>query len=115
MLLSAVILSAAVAISDSEPREGSSFQRTLLIQSVGAGADLFSTEWALKHGAVEKNPIMRGSTAKRVALKSLQVGVATWGAEKLEKDGHKGWAKVVRWGVPALNVLVAAHNMRVAK
>jgi hypothetical protein len=91
------------------------FKASLFRQSLAAGADWASTEYALAHGATEANPVMQGSAGKRAVLKGAQATVAAWGEYELEKRGKKGWAKVVRWGVPALNVLVAAHNMRVAK
>lgn len=88
------------------------FKASLFRQSLGAGADWASTEYAIKRGATEANPVMRGSAGKRAALKAGQAGFVAWAEWKLEKDGHKGWAKVVRWGVPALNFAVAAHNLR---
>jgi hypothetical protein len=91
------------------------FKASLFRQSLAAGADWASTEYAIAHGAREANPVMQGPAGKRAVLKGAQATVAAWGEYELEKRGKKGWAKVVRWGVPAINVLVAAHNMRVAK
>lgn len=52
--------------------------------------------------------------AARYGAKAAVIGLSAVAAGQLRKDGHKGWARAVRWGVFALYMGVAAHNMRQA-
>ena len=82
---------------------------SVAIYSSGAALDLASTESALRRGAVEANPIMRGSFGKRVAVKSaLVAGVVALDGKVKSKPAR--WA--IRLGWVAAHVFVARRNWR---
>lgn len=85
------------------------------VLSLAASADLASTHWALKRADnSELNPIMR-EPAVAVLVKAASVAGTAAACQKLRKGGHSRAAKVVRWGVTAIWLGVAAHNVRMAK
>ena len=86
------------------------------VLTIAASADLASTHYALKvcPGCYEANPFMR-EPAVGLLVKTASIAGTTWAAESLRKKGHKGWAKVVRWGVAGLWLGLAANNLRVAR
>lgn len=65
------------------------------------GADLYSTDAAIRNGATEANPLIP-TVESRVGLKtmasSLILGTQGW----LRLRGHHGWASVLRWTMVAM-------------
>lgn len=85
------------------------------LQAAGA-ADLAATELVLSRDqGVEHNPIHTGGTlATRAAFKVGTNAVVWWAARKLERDGHEGVAKALRWSGVAAQVTAAGWNVSVA-
>ena len=78
---------------------------------LAAGADLASTEYALRTGQFrELNPFLQDQGA-RIGVKLAAATVVIWTSKKLEKDGHKGWSKGLRIGVVMIWGGVAAWNL----
>jgi len=78
----------------------------------GQGADLAYTEYALSHGAVEANPLLK-EQAVRLAVKAAATAGAIALCHHYRKKGEHKKAKIVRWvffgaGVVALSVSVYA-------
>jgi hypothetical protein len=97
-----------VQAEEAAPR---SYLGELAVQLPAVSLDIASTEYALGSGMKEGNPLGR-TLVGRVGVKTVRtVGVSAivW---KLERRGQKGWARVVRWGVPVLEVAVASLNTR---
>ena len=88
------------------------------VYAVGATLDLWSTEYALAHGGVEANPIMRGSFGKRLAIKTVQVslisaidvGLYTLIETRVHSRLLRWLARLAWLGAHAA---LAAHNYRV--
>lgn len=76
-------------------------------------ADLYSTAWALHRCRNCGESNFLGPTAEaRVALKIAGVastGMTLW---KLRRDGHNGWARLIRWTSVAVNGAFVANNIR---
>ena len=78
------------------------------------GADLVSTAYAESRGASEGNPVMRGSWAQRIALKSASTALVVWATSKVAKE-HQQVAKVVLVTLTAVIAGVAINNVRVGQ
>jgi len=72
-----------------------------------SGADIITTEMALRRGGYEANPLMREPGVR--VLSKLAAGViVVWAHRKLKRDGHSTKAKlvviiaVVLWGGAAV-------------
>jgi hypothetical protein len=80
------------------------------------GYDAYSTLSALKSGATEANPLMRGITKSPVAFVALKAGVTAgsiMGAERLWKDNHRTAAVLMMIASNGMMAAVAAHNSAV--
>lgn len=78
----------------------------------GAVGDTVTTEIGLHRGFTERNIQQR---APRIAASMLLTGTCILAAKHYEKEGHKGWAKVLKL-VPAVVFGGAAiHNAIVMK
>ena len=88
-------------------------QVDVAVLSMAAGADLASTHWALERcsGCSEGNPLM-SEPALAIAVKAAGVAGVSLGCRELRRMGHPRAAKVLRWGVVAIWMGVAAHNLR---
>lgn len=82
-------------------------------------ADAGSTLDALSRpGTREGNPAMAQLTGRPVVFMAVKAGVGVGFAilaQKLAKDGHRGWARFVSWGTSVAGCAAAANNMRVAR
>jgi hypothetical protein len=75
-----------------------------------AAVDLASTEFAVQHGWVEKNPIgLMHSTGGRLVLKSAQVVALTVIDHEVSKRSKRA-ARWIRVATIAIHLAVAAHN-----
>ena len=80
------------------------------------GYDAYSTLSALKSGATEANPLMRGITKNPAAFVALKAGVTAAsivGAERLWKDNHRTAAVLMMIASNGMMAAVAAHNSAV--
>lgn len=80
---------------------------------LAAAADLVTTEIALRHGAEEHNPLMRGSTGQRIAVQAASVVATLWLASKLERR----YPRFVKYGLRSMTFTygaLAANNTAVA-
>lgn len=88
---------------------------TLLVTALitASVADIGSTEYALRHGQGlrEGNPVMAGSTARRVVLKASAVTGELVVLSKLRKD-HPKLTVVLGIGLSALPAIATIHNLR---
>lgn len=86
-----------------------------IVMSIGAMADEASTRHALASctSCMEVGPFRNPGV--RYGAKAVVIAGSAVACDQLRKDGHKGWAKAVRWTVFALYMGVAAHNMREAR
>ena len=84
------------------------------VLGTAAAADYASTRWALERcsSCREVNPWMR-EPATALLVKAGGVAAATGGCEVLRRRGHRRAARWLRWGVAALWLGLAAHNVRV--
>lgn len=83
---------------------------------VGNGLDLASTEWRLDRCPTCRETFPLGDTrGRRIAIKALSVSARAWTSYRLRRSGHKGAATAVRFVWFAVDVGVAAHNMRLGK
>ena len=90
------------------------------VYAIGAGLDLWSTEYALARGGVEANPLMRGSFGKRLAIKTVQVslisaidvGIYTLIEGRVHSTLLRWLARLAWLGAHAA---LAVHNYRVVR
>lgn len=93
--------------------EPTKLPKVIGLYTLGAAADLGSCEWALAHGAPERNPLMQ-TRGSRIAMKAGEVALLTFLDRKIEKRSHKA-AKVLRIAALSVHVLIAAWNVKVAR
>jgi uncharacterized protein DUF5658 len=82
------------------------------------GYDAYSTLSALKSGATEANPLMKGITKSPVAFIALKAGMTTaaiLSAERMWKDDHRVKAVVEMLVSNGMMAAVAAHNASVLR
>ncbi len=80
--------------------------------------DAASTLHALKHGAVEANPLLGGIAGRPAALWAVKSGVTAasiLAAEHLWKEGHKRKAIGLMIATNGVMTAVAAHNASVLR
>lgn len=80
------------------------------------GYDAYSTLTALKSGASEANPLMKGITKNPAAFIALKAGVtmaSIMSAERMWKDDHRIAAVVMMVASNGMMAAVAAHNASV--
>ena len=88
-----------------------SFAQEIAVQTLAGAVDLGSTEWALSKGAREGNGIVADRRV-RIGMKGATVFAMAGTSYVLERRGHKGAARVVRWGAVGVQVVVGALNVR---
>lgn len=76
-------------------------------------ADIATTAHALRTvpGAYESNPLLQGSNARRIALKSVTTSGVLVLSSQLEKRGHGRAAKVLLYSLSAVTGAVVVNNM----
>jgi len=82
------------------------------------GYDAYSTLKALKQGAVEVNPMMRGvagSPAALIAVKGAATFASIYAAERLWREHHRGAAIVLTAVTAGTMAVIAAHNASVLR
>ena len=108
--------SAAVAAAWQKEAGGSSGAvKTLFVSyAVVQGLDMASTVHARNRGAVEANPIMKGSYAKGVAVKAALGAVTLLAVRVIEKKSKKA-AIITMIAANVATAAVVANNMRIAR
>ena len=86
------------------------------VLTVASGADFATTRYGLRAcpACREINPL-QSEPALAIATKAAGVAAVALGCEKLRRDGHGRWAKGLRWGVAALWLGLAGHNVVTAE
>ena len=122
--LSAPLNIDAVVAAHPEPRESVSNTRPAVLPAMYAGLatlegyDAYSTLRALRTGAVEANPLMRGVVKNPTALVAVK-GAATLGAiyvaERLWKGRHRKSAIILMVVSNGVLSVIAAHNTSVLR
>lgn len=99
-------------------------RRPMLLPSLYAGSavlqgyDAYSTLTALKSGATEANPLMKGLTKSPAAFVAIKAGVAMasiMSAERMWKDNHRVAAVIMMVASNGMMAAVAAHNASVLR
>jgi hypothetical protein len=94
-------------------------RRPMLLPTLYAGSallqgyDAYSTLTALKSGATEANPLMKGITKVPVAFIALKAGMtmaSIMSAERMWKDNHRVRAIVIMAVSNGMMAMVAKHN-----
>lgn len=65
---------------------------------LAAAADVITTEVALRRGAEEHNPLMKGGTGQRIAVQAASVAATLWLAQKLERK----YPALVKYGLRSM-------------
>ena len=108
--LSAWVLAAVPAQAQDVPSSVRVAQGVFIAAQV---ADWHSTKVAIDHGAVEANPVMRGSDTKRLALKAGMTAGIVWATSHLSRTRPTA-AKWMLYVASGLTAGVAANNYRIA-
>jgi hypothetical protein len=91
----------------------------LYVSFAGLNAyDAVSTTDALKHGAVEANPLLGGISGRPAALWLMKGGVTAasiFAAESMWRQGHRRQAIVLMIATNSIMAGVAAHNASVIR
>lgn len=80
--------------------------------------DVYSTLTAMRHGASEANPVMRGVVGNPtafVAMKAGVTGVSIYASERLWRQNRKKSAVLLMVASNGLMAYVAAHNASVLR
>jgi hypothetical protein len=80
------------------------------------GYDAYSTLNAIKHGATEANPVMKGVTRSPMAFIGLKAGVTVMSimaAERMWKNNNRLGAVLTMVASNSMMAMVAAHNASV--
>jgi len=80
--------------------------------------DFYSTTKAIRHGAVERNPLMQGTVGNRALFIGLKVAMTAgpvYQAEKLWRNHHRLGAIALMAASNGIMMGVAAHNSSVIK
>jgi len=80
--------------------------------------DFYSTTKAIRHGAVERNPLMQGTVGNRalfIGLKAAMTAGPVYQAEKLWRNDHRLGAIALMAVSNGIMMGVAAHNSSVIK
>ena len=114
-----LLIPTRVLAQESAPEAPSTRPLVPLYVSLGVllGLDAHSTTLALKAGAVETNPLMRGVADQPAALVAVKAGAAAstiWLTHKLAKRSRTG-AFIVMAAVNSAYATVVAHNYRAAR
>lgn len=90
--------------------------RLIAIYGGAAALDELSTEYALHNNpnAREGNVLLR-SRPLRVGAHVGVTALETWATRKLQREGHPGWARALKWGVVAKAVVAGVINIRAAR
>ena len=91
---------------------------TLRLVAIYGGAkllDLGSTEYALGRGGVHEGNMLMRSRAVRWTAGAAEVALETWATRELQRHDHPKAARFLKWGVVGLRVMVAVHNIRLAR
>jgi hypothetical protein len=89
--------------------------RTAQVAYVGSQvADVVSTQKALNAGAVETNPLMRGSLATQIAVKAATTVPVLWLSDRLERKGHRKVANAVLFSLATAYAVISGHNWQMA-
>ena len=79
-----------------------------------SGADVATTEWALRQpGVYEANPFMR-NRGVRIATHALVPAAAWWTSRWMQQHGRRKAALFLRIGVTVAYGVLAVHNAHVA-
>ncbi len=85
----------------------------LVLNGLGMGADLITTDYALNHGCYEANPLaprVEGRVALKMGVGAIRGAVAYW----LRRSGHKRGADVFRWVGLAVDMGISVNNVACA-
>jgi Domain of unknown function (DUF5658) len=97
-------------------------RRPMALSSLYAGSaflqgyDAYSTLTALKSGAVEANPLMKGITKSPAAFMAVKAGMtmaSIMSAERMWKNNHRAGAVIMMIASNGMMAAVAAHNASV--
>lgn len=117
MRLTAVVLLCLVAVpaSAQEPERPltTGVVSSLVVLGSATFLDLHSTHYALKVGATEQNPLMRGSTPKRIAVASASFAAYTWLATSRWGREHPKLMMVASFAAAGATAWVASRNYRI--
>src|SRR5216684_3890943 len=111
-------LAAGINFAPRRPAPG----RPLVLPTLYAGSallqgyDAYSTLNAIKHGATEANPLMKGVTRSPIALIGLKAGVTAMSimaAERMWKNDNRLGAVLTMVASNSMMAMVAAHNASV--
>lgn len=112
LVLGAVAATVLLNASGAECAEKakSSVAGPLALYSIGAFADAYSTEMALRNpGVREANPLLQ-SRNTRFGIKAAEIATLTLIDHAIARK-HKGTAKAMRIVVFASRIALAAHNL----
>jgi len=80
--------------------------------------DVYSTSKALRHGAIERNPLLQNTVGNRALFIGLKVAMTAgpvYEAEKLWRNHHRIGAIALMAASNGIMMGVAAHNSSIIK
>ena len=105
---------AAKAGATDSGRSSASVRTLFATYGVVQGLDMASTMVARNRGAVETNPLMRGSYARGIAVKSAVGALTLFAVRAVEKKNKKA-AVITMIAMNVGTAMVVANNIRVAR
>lgn len=98
------------------PPEKSTLYKAMGIALVGtAASDVISTEYVIRGGGYEMNPVGRTNVYGRTALKSAGTAVVWWWTDRVHRDGHTKAALWMRIAAVSVWGYATMHNIRIGQ
>lgn len=115
ILATAVLLMLLSWSGTAKAAEHDSTLKLAVIYGAPAALDLGATEWAIRSGnAKEANPFGR-TLGMRAGVNVAMVSILAVGTQKLQKDGHRGWARGFKIVHAVVRIAVTAQAVRLAR
>jgi len=96
------------------PAQAQTFKHLSFGLYAASAADVISTRYAMRHGAMELNPIA-GQNVHRQAALSFGAASSTLITTKYLHESHPKTAMGIRIAYIGMRVFVSVHNVRVGK
>lgn len=109
------LLFASVASAQDKPKSSIFDVAPYVAMGSGHAADWWTTDRALKRGAVEGNPALPSNSGQIALAKVGQIALTAYAMHFCETHGHGKISKVIGYTSAAFTFTLAAHNTRVLR
>lgn len=105
----AVVLLASTVYAQESPQP---MKRLMITAAVAASADVLRTNYDVRHGAIEANPLIPSTPAGNTIALVTSYAISLTLAHELHAHGHPKAARFLAGGIAADASVCVAHNFR---